>query len=137
MPSFTDEHDLVTFIGGIFEKAYQDPDLGPKVAKSGAVILIKCTEPLSEVVLDLPDHRVYPSAAACPNPTNVTMRMTTDVANRFWQGKMNLTIAIAKGDVKTDGAIMKVLRLTRHIEKLFPIYIDLLTNAHRQDLLIQ
>lgn len=136
MPSFTSEEDLLTFIGGIFEKAYQDPDLAPKLSKSGAVILIKCTEPASEVVLDLPDQKVYPSAAASLRPTNVTMRMTTDVANRFWQGKVNLTIAIAKGEVKTDGAIMKVARLTPHIDKLFPIYIDLLKNAQRPDLLV-
>ena len=137
MPGFTSDQDLVTFIGGIFEKAYEDPDLGPKLAKSGAVILIKCTEPVSEVVLDLPDQKVYPSAAACPAPTNVTMRMTTDVANRFWQGKVNFSIAMAKGDVKTEGAIKKVVRLARHVEKLFPIYVDLLTNAQRQDLIVQ
>lgn len=136
MPSFTNQNDLYTFVGGIFEKAYQDPELGPKLAGTGAVLLVKCTDPDSEVVLDMPNKKVYPSVADSPVPPNATMRMNTDTANRFWQGKVNMTLAMAKGQVKTEGAIMKVLKLVPSTKSLFPIYIDDLKNAGRDDLLV-
>ncbi|WP_413768898.1 SCP2 sterol-binding domain-containing protein [Rhodococcus pyridinivorans] len=136
MPSFTDEKDLFTYVGGIFEKAYQDPDLGPKLSSTGAVLLVQCTDPDSEVVLDMPNKKVYPSVADCPVPPNATMRMSTDTANRFWQGKVNMTLAMAKGQVKTEGAIMKVLKLVPSTKFLFPIYIDDLKAAGRDDLLV-
>ncbi|MEU2006784.1 MULTISPECIES: SCP2 sterol-binding domain-containing protein [Rhodococcus] len=136
MPSFTHESDLYTFVGGIFEKAYQDPELGPKLSATGAVLLVKCTDPDSEVVLDMPNKKVYPSTADSPVAPNATMRMNTDTANRFWQGKVNMTLAMAKGQVKTEGAIMKVLKLVPSTKSLFPIYIDDLKNAGRDDLLV-
>ncbi|MCZ4587561.1 SCP2 sterol-binding domain-containing protein [Rhodococcus opacus] len=136
MPSFTNQNDLYTFVGGIFEKAYQDPELGPKLSGTGAVLLVKCTDPDSEVVLDMPNKKVYPSVADSPVPPNATMRMNTDTANRFWQGKVNMTLAMAKGQVKTEGAIMKVLKLVPSTKSLFPIYIDDLKNAGRDDLLV-
>jgi hypothetical protein len=136
MPSFTNQNDLYTFVGGIFEKAYQDPELGPKLSGTGAVLLVKCTDPDSEVVLDMPNKKVYPSVADSPVAPNATMRMNTDTANRFWQGKVNMTLAMAKGQVKTEGAIMKVLKLVPSTKSLFPIYIDDLKNAGRDDLLV-
>ncbi|MBH5143458.1 SCP2 sterol-binding domain-containing protein [Rhodococcus erythropolis] len=136
MPSFTHESDLYTFVGGIFEKAYQDPELGPKLSATGAVLLVKCTDPDSEVVLDMPNKKVYPSTADSPVAPNATMRMNTDTANRFWQGKVNMTLAMAKGQVKTEGAIMKVLKLVPSTKSLFPIYINDLKNAGRDDLLV-
>lgn len=136
MPSFTNTDDLYNFVGGIFEKAYQDPDLGPKLSATGAVLLVKCTDPDSEVVLDMPNHKVYRSAAESPVAPNATMRMSTDTANKFWQGKVNMTLAMAKGQVKTEGAIMKVLKLVPSTKSLFPIYIDDLKTAGRNDLLV-
>lgn len=136
MPSFTDTDDLYNFVGGIFEKAYQDPDLGPKLSATGAVLLVKCTEPDSEVVLDMPNKKVYRTAADSPVEPNATMRMSTDTANKFWQGKVNMTLAMAKGQVKTEGAIMKVLKLVPSTKSLFPIYIDDLKSAGRDDLLV-
>lgn len=136
MPSYTTSEDLYRFVGGIFEKAYQDPELGPKLSGTGAVLLVQCTDPDSEVVLDMPNKKVYPSVAESPTQPNATMRMSTDTANKFWQGKVNMTLAMAKGQVKTEGAIMKVLKLVPSTKFLFPIYIDDLKTAGREDLLV-
>lgn len=100
------------------------------------MLLVQCTDPDSEVVLDMPNKKVYPSVADCLVPPNATMRMSTDTANRFWQGKVNMTLAMAKGQVKTEGAIMKVLKLVPSTKFLFPIYIDDLKAAGRDDLLV-
>lgn len=100
MPSYTSNQDLFTFVGGIFEHAWADPELGPKFSATGAVLLVKCTDPDSEVVLDMPNQKAYPSVTEAPVAPNATLKMDTDTANRFWQGKVNMTLAMAKGQVK-------------------------------------
>ena len=135
MAGYTDPTDLHTFVGGIFEKAYVDENLGPKLVATGAVLLVECTDPDSTVILDMPNKKVYATAAEGGVTPNATLKMNTDTANRFWQGKVNMTIAMAKGQVKAEGAIMKVLKLVPSTKFLFPIYIQDLKDAGREDLL--
>lgn len=135
MAKYSDSSDLRRFVGGIFEKAYQDPDLGPKLSATGAVLLVSCTDPDSSVVLDMPNKAVYASAEEGGVTPNATLKMDTDTANRFWQGKVNMTLAMAKGQVKAEGAIMKVLKLVPSTKFLYPLYIQDLKDAGREDLL--
>lgn len=136
MPKYTDPTDLRKYVGGIFEKAYQDPDLGPKLVATGAVLLVSCTDPDSTVILDMPNKAVYTTPEEGGVTVNATLKMDTDTANKFWQGKVNMTLAMAKGQVKAEGAIMKVLKLVPNTKSLFPIYIQDLKDAGREDLLV-
>lgn len=135
MPKYSDSSELRKFVGGIFEKAYIDPDLGPKLSATGAVLLVECTDPDSTVVLDMPNKAVYTTPAEGGVTPNATLKMDTDTANRFWQGKVNMTLAMAKGQVKAEGAVMKVLKLVPNTKFLYPIYIQDLKDAGREDLL--
>ncbi len=36
------------------------------------------------------------------------MSMTTETANAYWQGKVNLTFAMAKGTVKVEGSVTRL-----------------------------
>jgi hypothetical protein len=132
---YTNTTDLFDYVGGIFDTAYKDADLGPKLSATGAVLLVQCHDPECQVVLDMPAQKAYPSVSDSPNPPNATLKMSTDTANRFWQGKVNMTLAMAKGEVKAEGAIMKVLKLVPSTKSLYPIYIDRLRAEGRDDLL--
>ncbi|MEW1963596.1 SCP2 sterol-binding domain-containing protein [Microbacterium sp. NPDC077644] len=136
MSGYTSTSDLHEYVGGIFDLAYQDAELGPKLSATGAVLLVQCTDPDSQVVLDMPAQKSYDSVDAAPNKPNATLKMSTDTANRFWQGKVNMTLAMATGEVKAEGAIMKVLKLVPSTKFLYPIYIERLKAAGRDDLLV-
>jgi hypothetical protein len=136
MSGYTSTEDLYNYVGGIFDTAYKDPELGPKLSATGAVLLVECTDPSSQVVLDMPAQKSYASVAEAPNKPNATLKMSTDTANRFWQGKVNMTLAMAKGEVKAEGAVMKVLKLVPSTKFLYPIYIDRLRAEGRDDLLV-
>lgn len=136
MAKYSDSTDLRKFVGGIFEKAYENPDLGPKLQATGAVLMVECTDPNCTVVLDMPNKAVYTTAEEGGVIPNATLKMDTDTANRFWQGKVNMTLAMAKGQVKAEGAIMKVLKLVPNTKFLYPIYIQDLKDAGRDDLLV-
>lgn len=47
-----------------------------------------------------------------------------------------MALAMARGQVTTEGAVMKVLKLVPGTKFLFPIYIDARNAAVREDLLV-
>ena len=65
----------------------------------------------------------------------VTMRMKADTAHRFWLGKVNVTVAIARGEIKPQGPVAKILRLVPLTKPVFPRYKALLESQGRQDLI--
>ncbi len=58
---------------------------------------------------------------------DVEMMMDSDVAIRYFQGKVNVPIAIARGQIKTKGKIAKALKLipiTKPVYKMFREWLD-------------
>lgn len=135
MPGFTDEDELRRYVGGIFEVAMADPELGPKLAGTGLVLALRCTEPDSGLVLDLPGGVVHQGLDAGP-PPSATMTMSTDTANRYWQGTVNLTFAMARRTVTVDGGVTRLLQLAPLSKRLFPRYVEQLRADGREDLLV-
>lgn len=133
MPGFASPDDLRRYVGGIFDVALADEELGPKLAGTGLVLAVRTTDPEASVTIDLAGRRVLDDADAKPD---TTMTMSSDLANRFWQGKVNLTLALAKGQVKVDGSFASLLKLVPTSKALFPIYLDMLHRDGRHDLLV-
>ena len=136
MPGFADEDELYRYIGGIFEAALHDPELEAKLRGTGLVLRQQCTDPESALVIDLAGGTVWKGAEHGAPAAHATMTMSTETANAYWQGKVNLTFAMAKGQVKVDGTVTKLLQLAPLSKKLFPVYVDRLKADGRDDLLI-
>jgi putative sterol carrier protein len=68
--------------------------------------------------------------------SSVQLRMSSDNSNKFWQGKLNLTLAIAQRKVKLDGKRSVALKLLPLTGPLFEQYRQLLKDNGRQDLLV-
>jgi len=65
----------------------------------------------------------------------ITMRMTSETANRFFQGKENVPLAIALGRVKLSGPIVTILRLAPVTNPIHPVYRDWLASSGLKHLL--
>jgi hypothetical protein len=65
----------------------------------------------------------------------ITMKMTSGVANRFFQGKENIALAIATGRVKLRGPLAKMLELAPVTRPVYPVYREWLANEGREHLL--
>jgi putative sterol carrier protein len=133
MASFTSADDVRTYIGGIFEQALRDAQLGPKLRSTGVVLKMITTDPDATLVIDLNTERI--ELGSPDDPADATMRMSSDIANRFWQGKANLPVAMARGTVKVEGKIAALLKLVPSTKQLFPAYVALLERDGRADLL--
>lgn len=135
MPSFSSEEEVYRYIGAIFESAFKDEEIGPKLVDTGLVLKFSFTEPDSELVIDMPGKQVHRADAEGLTPS-ATMSMRGEVANAYWQGKVNLPFAMARGKISVDGNVAGLLKLAPLGKKLYPVYIDHLKNDGRQDLLV-
>jgi putative sterol carrier protein len=64
----------------------------------------------------------------------VVMSMEADTAHRFWLGKVNVTVALARGQIKAKGPVAKILKLVPLVKPVFPRYREQLEAAGRSDL---
>jgi len=132
---FTNSSEVTRYIGGIFETAFEDAEIGPKLVDTGLVIAFDFTEPEAVVVIDMANRSIREGLDGGPAPT-ATMAMTADTGNAYWQGKVNLPLAMAKRKIKVDGDMASLLKLAPLGKKLYPVYIDRLKNDGRDDLLV-
>ena len=136
MAVFKDETEVYQYIGGIFEDALGDPDLGQKFAASGVILRVNYSDPDSVLTVDMPGKKVFYGEDARNGPKPVVeMSMKADVAHRFWLGEVNITTAMAKGQVKAKGPIPKILKLVPIAKGLFPRYREKLEREGRTDML--
>lgn len=52
----------------------------------------------------------------------ITLSMTSDVANRYFQGKENVATAVMLGRVKLKGPMSKILELSPVTKPIHPVY---------------
>jgi putative sterol carrier protein len=133
--AFNNSEEVTKYIGGIFEDAFEDPEIGPKLTDTGLVVAFDFSDPTALVVVDMPNKRVTGTAAGSPEPS-ATMTMTADLGNAYWQGKVNLPLAMAKRKVKVDGNVASLLKLAPLGKKLYAGYIQRLKDDGREDLIV-
>jgi len=131
---FNNSAEVAKYIGGIFETAFEDPEIGPKLVDTGLVIAFDFTDPEAVVVIDMANKAVREGLEGGLAPI-ATMAMTADTGNAYWQGKVNLPLAMAKKKIKVEGNVASLLKLAPLGKKLYPVYVDRLKADGRDDLI--
>ncbi|MET8427855.1 SCP2 sterol-binding domain-containing protein [Nocardia sp. NPDC004860] len=137
MSTFKSADEVYTYIGGIFEAATREPAFIEATAGTGLVIKLIQTDPDAVMVIDFPGQKVTTGDAARDMNSTVQLRMSSDNSNRFWQGKLNFTLAMAQRKVKLEGKRSVALKLLPLTAGLFDVYKTLLVGSGREDLLIR
>jgi len=133
MGVFKDDLEANTYLAGIFELAMKDGPLSDELAASGVVLQVNYTDPQTQITIDMPNKDVF--IGACGMKPTVEMFMTADMGNQFWLGKLNLAVAMSRGQIRAKGPVPKILKLVPVAKKLFPRYAELLRDNGRDDLL--
>ena len=136
MPYFKDADEVYAYIGRLFEDLAQDEELSPKFRKANTVVQYRYRNPESVItvsLLDGEDGRV--DCGDTELEPEVVMTMDADTAHRFWLGKVNVTVALARGQMKAKGPVAKILKLVPLTKPIFPRYRAMLEESGRQDLL--
>src|SRR5215210_4959495 len=101
----------------VFELMSTDPDMGPKLRDA-----------------ETPQRFVFPDLDEVVNITfndddweaEVEMKMDSGVANKYFQGKENIAMAIARRRIKTSGNVKKALALVPITKPIEGMYRDMI-----------
>jgi putative sterol carrier protein len=136
VPYFKDADEVYATIGKLFEDLKDDDELAPKFRKANTVVQYQYRNPESQITVKLiegEDGQVDCGQTALE--PEVVMTMEADTAHRFWLGNVNVTVALARGQMKAKGPVAKILKLVPLVKPVFPRYRKLLEDTGRQDLL--
>jgi putative sterol carrier protein len=129
---FKSNEEFREVIDRVFELMSRDPDMGPKLRDAQT--------PQRYVFPDLDEvvnitYNEDDSSSECllwewtdevAWEPEVEMKMDSSVANRYFQGKENVAMAIARRRIKTSGNVKKALNLIPITKPVFAQYRDML-----------
>ena len=136
MPYFKDEQEVYRYIGQLFLDLAEDDELWPKFQRANTIVQYRFRNPESEITVRMQegaDPQV--DLGSTEMDPEVLMTMEADTAHKFWLGKVNVTVALARGQMKAKGPVAKILKLVPLVKPVFPRYRQMLEDAGRQDLL--
>lgn len=134
MSYFQEPKEVEHFIGGIFTECVEDPELGPKFALTGVIMKLNFSDPDVSIVVDFVEGKVFTDVSGAPTP-NIEMFMTSDVGHEYWLGKVNVSVALAKGTMRAKGPVPKILKIVPLTKHVFPRYQKMIMEAGRPELL--
>jgi putative sterol carrier protein len=136
LPVFKDDQEVYQYIGTLFRELADDPELGPRFRKADTIVQYRYSKPDSQITVKMKDGEEgqvdFGESAMEPE---IVMTMEADTAHKFWLGKVNVTMALAKGQMKAKGPVAKILKLVPLVKPVFPRYEKMLEEANRDDLL--
>ena len=136
MPYFKDADEVYATIGKLFEDLAEDDELAPKFQKANTIVQYQYRAPDSQITVKLiegEDGQVDCGDTAME--PEVVMSMEADTAHRFWLGQVNVTVALARGQIKAKGPVAKILKLVPLTKPVFPRYKAQLESQGRTDLI--
>jgi putative sterol carrier protein len=133
---FNDAQEVYDTVGKLFQQIANDDELGPKFRQADTILQYDYREPESTITVRLqegqPGDVEFGETEMEPE---VVMSMEADTAHRFWLGKVNVTVALARGQIKAKGPVAKILKMVPLAKPVFPRYKAMLEADGRQDLI--
>lgn len=128
MGVFKDSAQFYATVGELMDRAKTDPQVGPKIAKSGLIIQFRYTDPEAVTTINAKGKPSQPGAfvdvihGPCDLKPDVVMSMKADISHAFWHGKVNLLTALGKKDIVAQGPIPKIIKLLPAVQPLYQQY---------------
>jgi putative sterol carrier protein len=133
---FKDEQEVYSFIGRLFKELADDDELGPRFRRADTIVQYQYSNPDSKITVKMKDGQEgQVDFGPSDLEPEIVMTMDADTAHKFWLGKVNVTMALARGQMKAKGPVAKILKLVPLVKPVFPRYRQMLEEAGRNDLL--
>ena len=136
MAYFKDAQDVYDTIGKLFQDLADDEELAPRFRKANTIVRYEFRDPESEITVRLQEGQPGDvDFGESDMEPDVVMSMDADTAHRFWLGEVNVTVALARGQIKAKGPVAKILKLVPLTKPVFPRYKAQLEEQGRTDLI--
>src|SRR5438477_11283523 len=107
---FKDDQEVYQYIGKLFENLADDEELGPKFRSANTIVQYQYRNPESQITVKMLDGQ---DGQVDLGPTDlepeVVMTMEADTAHQFWLGKINVTVALARVQIKANATVAELL----------------------------
>jgi putative sterol carrier protein len=135
VPVFKDDQEVYRYIGRLFQELVDDDELGPKFQKADTIVQYQYKNPDSQITVKMKEgEEGQVDFGPSEMQPEIVMVMDADTAHKFWLGKVNVTMALAKGQMKAKGPVAKILKLVPLVKPVFPRYQKMLEEEKRDDL---
>lgn len=135
MPLFESDQEVYETLGKLFQDLAVDEELAPKFRKANTIVQYQYRDPEATITVRLQEGQPGDvDLGETEMEPEVEMSMEADTAHRFFLGKVNVTTALARGQIKAKGPVAKILKLVPLTKPVFPRYKALLEAQGRQDL---
>lgn len=135
MACFADADEVYATLGRLLSDVMADPELGPRFRQADTVVRYEYTDPESAITVPLhADGSGSVEFGETDTEPEVRMMMAADTAHRFWLGDVNVTMALARGEIKAEGPVARILKLVPLAKPVFPRYKAQLEEQGRGDL---
>ena len=131
MSGFKSDEEFREVIDRTFGLMSTDPDIGPKLRDADTPQRFEFPDVDLVVNItagpdDSADNLIWKWTDDVDWKPEVQMTMDSDVANRYFQGKENIAMAIARRRIKTSGNVKKALALVPVTKPVFVQYREMI-----------
>jgi putative sterol carrier protein len=130
LAKFESKEQFMEVFNKFWERATQLSDVMEKMTKSQVVVRFDIEDPEVHMTINFrdpgPNGEIGTLTFDSEVEPEIAVWSKSETTNKFWQGKLSTTIAMAKGDVKLDGSVAKALGLLSKIKPLYAIYPEVL-----------
>ena len=126
MSAFSSPDEFIEVMNRTFTLMSEDPEMGPRLREADTPQRFEFTD--LEMVVNIRAGRPGEGNLAWEWSDDihwepkVKMSMTSETANRYFQGRENVALAIARGRIKTGGDIKAALQLIPITKPVFERY---------------
>jgi putative sterol carrier protein len=133
---FKNAQEVYDTIGKLFTEVAEDTEFAAQFQDANTIVQYAHRDPDATITVRLQkDQPVEVDFGETEMEPEVTMSMEADTAHRFWLGQVNVTVALARGQIKANGPVAKILKLVPLTKPIFPRYKAQLEADGREDLI--
>lgn len=135
MALFKDDQEVYDTIGKLFTDLGADEEMAPKFRKANTIVQYQYRDPEATITVRLQEDQPGDvDFGETDMEPEVEMSMEADTAHAFFLGQVNVTVALARGQIKAKGPVAKILKLVPLTKPIFPRYKAQLEAQGRDDL---
>ncbi len=136
MALFASDEDVYETLGRLFTDIAADEDLASRFREANTVVRYAYSDPDATITVRLQEEQpARVDFGETDMEPEVTMSMSADIGHRFWLGGVNVTVSLARGEIRATGPVAKILKLVPLAKPVFPRYRAQLEAQGRQDLI--
>ncbi|MHA2303504.1 MAG: SCP2 sterol-binding domain-containing protein, partial [Candidatus Thorarchaeota archaeon] len=111
-----------------------------KLTKQGVTVRFDIVEPEAHATIDFknpgPNGEIGRLLWDAEDEPELKVWSKSETTNKFWQGKLNTAIALARGQVKIDGPVTKAIGLVSQIKPLFALWPEVLKDKGLEQMVL-